>query len=72
MHPKTGEEIRDQYRVAFYYLKTRFFIDLLATIPFDTIAQMLFDSNSIFFKLFGVAKLVRVLRLSRIIMFLNF
>jgi hypothetical protein len=73
MHPKTGEEIRDPYRVAWFYLKTRFFIDFLATIPFDTIATIIpfIDTDSIVFQLFGILKLVRVLRLARIISFLN-
>lgn len=72
MHPKTGEEIRIGSKVTWNYLKTRFFIDVLATIPFDTVAEVFFSTDSIYFKLFGIAKLVRVLRLSRIIMFLNF
>ncbi len=40
LHPKTGEEIKEGKRVACNYLKTRFTIDFLATIPFDTIAMM--------------------------------
>ena len=71
VHPKTSEEIRDGKRITIHYLKTRFFIDLLATIPFDTIAGFMFDTDSIYFKLFGILKLVRVLRLARIISFLN-
>ena len=66
VHPKTSEEVRQAGRIAWHYFKTRFFIDLLATIPFDTIAPVFFNTESIFFQLFGVLKLVRVLFLSNI------
>ena len=69
---KTGEEVRRGLPVAWNYIRTRFFVDLLATIPFDTFAGFVFNTDSIYFQLFGLMKLVRVLRLSRIISFLNF
>ena len=72
INTKTGEEVRKGLPVAWNYIKTRFFIDLLATIPFDTLAGLFFNSDSIYLQLFGLMKLVRVLRLSRIISFLNF
>lgn len=71
IHPKTGEEVWNGRWVACNYLKTRFLIDFLATIPFDTIAKFMFDTNSFIFKFFGILKLIRVLRLSRIITFLE-
>lgn len=71
INQKTGEEVRGSCAVAYNYLTTRFMIDLLATIPFDQIAGMFFDSDSVFFQLFGLLKLVRVLRLARIVTFLN-
>ena len=50
------------------YLKGRFWIDLLATIPFDNFAEIIFGSgNASLLSIFSLMKLVRVLRLSRII-----
>ena len=34
----TGDEVADPRKICKNYLKTRFWIDLLATIPFDTFA----------------------------------
>lgn len=68
---KTGEEVREGWMVAYNYLHTRFLIDFLATVPFDLMASFFFDSNSLFFQLFGLLKLIRVLRLARIVTFLN-
>ena len=46
---KTGEEVSDGWMVAYNYLSTRFLIDMLATVPFDLMASLLFDSKSLFF-----------------------
>ena len=68
IHSKTGNEIIEPKLIAFYYLKGRFWIDLLATIPFDTFASLLIGSqSSSFLGIFSLLKLVRVLRLNRII-----
>ena len=37
INPRTGTEVLDLKNVAKNYLKTNFTVDLLATIPFDTI-----------------------------------
>ena len=56
---KTGEEVYTSTLIAVNYLKTRFTIDLLATIPFDTIGEIfLGNSNSTMLQIFGLLKLV--------------
>lgn len=68
----SGEEIRDGKIIASNYLKGRFSVDFLSTVPFDYIALIFLDSASAKqFQLFGLLKLIRVLRLNRIIMYLN-
>lgn len=42
----------------------------MATVPFDTLAELVLDSPGLF-KLLGILKLVRVFRLSRIITYLR-
>lgn len=46
-------------------------IDILAAIPFDLLGEF-FNLNSRALKFFGLLKLIRILRLSRIITYLNF
>ena len=46
-------------------------MDLLASIPLDFIIQLVFESESYVFQLLSMLKLVRVLRLSKIITYLN-
>ena len=55
--------------MAILYLKGRFWLDVLSTVPFE----FLFGSNGVFavFKLFGLLKVVRVTRISRIINLMN-
>jgi heme/copper-type cytochrome/quinol oxidase subunit 4 len=69
---ESGEEIKDAGIIAKTYLKGRFTIDFLSTVPFDSIALIFMDRQAASnFKLFGLLKLIRVLRLNRIIMYLN-
>ena len=42
MNPKTAEEVTTPYLIAMNYLKTRFTVDFLATIPFDYIGSLIF------------------------------
>lgn len=74
VHETTGVEIVDLKDIALKYLKGRFWIDLLATVPFDNLAYA-FNSdssqNTFILQAFGALKLVRVLRLSRLITYLN-
>ena len=68
IHNKTGNEIIEPKEIAKSYLKGRFWVDLLATIPFDTFAGIIIGSeSSSFLAIFSLLKLVRVLRLNRII-----
>ena len=67
--PSTGNEISEPKAIAKQYLKGRFWMDLLATIPFDLIAGD--NPNFQFTTLFGLLKTTRVLRLGRIIRFIN-
>ena len=62
--------MRQTKLLAISYLKGQFTIDVLATIPFDTLSELILGKAG-FFKAFGALKLVRVLRLSRIITYLR-
>ena len=44
INQKTGEEVMTAKAVAVYYLKNRFVIDLIATIPFDFIMSLVMDT----------------------------
>ena len=64
---KTGDEIFDPKLIRQNYFKGgKFAIDLLATIPLDTIAELAGSKNKSL-QLFGLLKLIRILRLSKII-----
>jgi len=41
---KTGVEIKKSGKVALNYIKTRFFIDLIATVPFDFIMGLFMNT----------------------------
>jgi len=69
----TGEEVTDLKAIAVQYVKGRFWIDLISSIPIDLFTLFL-DSgknDSATFQLFSLFKLLRVLRLSRIITYIN-
>jgi len=68
---ETGDEVFDWKRTGRAYLKSRFTIDLLSTIPFDNIALIFTSSSSPVLQLFSLLKLVRVSRLGRIIERMN-
>jgi hypothetical protein len=69
----TGDETLNTRTIAWQYIKSRFWIDLLASIPVDIFGFFLLSngSSSTSLRLFGLLKLVRVLRLSRLITYLN-
>lgn len=71
INTKTGVEIQIGWLVALNYIKTRFFIDLIATIPFDFIMGFFMSTSSPIFQLIGLIKLVRILRLTKLLSFLN-
>jgi hypothetical protein len=70
---KTGKEIYNGKVIALNYLRGKFWIDMLASLPFDFITLFFrnADGNSLTFQLFGLLKLVRILRLSRLITYMN-
>ena len=67
---RSGAEITEIKALAKYYLLGQFFIDFLATVPFDSIAEVVLGEAGLF-KFLGALKLVRVLRLNRIITYLR-
>jgi len=71
---KTGFEVVDSKKIALSYIVGgRFFIDLLASIPFELLFSNLNKGgNSKTFKLLGLLKLIRLLRLGRIIRYMKF
>jgi len=67
-----GSCVMDPKQIGLRYLKGDFSIDLLATIPLDSLALLFVAGESAKrFKLFGILKLVRLMRLNRIIRNLN-
>ena len=70
---RTGDEVFDCKLIAINYIKGRFLIDILASLPLDFISWIfLAEMDSTWmFQLFGLLKLIRILRLSRLIAFLN-
>jgi len=69
----TGEEVTNLKYIAFSYLKGRFWIDIIASVPFDALSYGLtgLNENNSIFNFIGMLKLIRVLRLSRLITYLN-
>jgi len=68
---ETGDEIFNTTLTARMYLRGRFTIDLLSTIPFDNIGAIFTSSSSPVLQLFSLLKLVRISRLGRIIERMN-
>ena len=74
IHSETGEEVTDWKSISLNYIKTRFFIDFIASIPFDYFSIMFegeSDNDTFILQMFSLLKLVRVLRLGRLITHLN-
>ena len=68
----TGTEVTDLKEIAKQYLKSRFWVDILASFPLDFISYAFSNKDSSFsLQLISLLKLVRVLRLSRLITYLN-
>lgn len=66
-----GDEIFDTDKIKWNYLKGRFLIDFLSTIPFDNIGYLITRKKSPLLPLFSLLKLIRVTRLARIIERMN-
>ena len=69
----TGIEITNLKVIAINYLKGKFTIDFLASLPLDMLSFVTSSGkeNSFIFQILGLLKLVRVLRLSKLITYLN-
>ena len=67
----TGEEIFNGNKIALNYIKGRFWMDLLATIPFDTIIESINPGSASEIQLTGILKLIRITRLTKIIAYMN-
>lgn len=71
-HPKTGDNVNNCALICWHYVKGRFSIDLISAIPFELVGSALFrEGNNAMLQLFGLCKLVRVLRLGRLLTFIN-
>jgi len=70
-HPITGDEIRDLKIIRKNYIRGRFAIDFLSTVPFDNLLFLITQTSNKFLAMFSLLKLIRVTRLSRIIARLN-
>lgn len=67
----TGDEVTDLKIIRRNYLKGRFSIDILSTIPFDNLLKLFTGSENQILAMFSLLKIVRVNRLGRIIARLN-
>ena len=69
---ENGDIVSDQKTIAIKYLKGSFSIDVLSTVPLDSMAGIFFDDEMAQqFKIFGCLKLIRVVRLNRFIRGMN-
>jgi predicted ABC-type exoprotein transport system permease subunit len=70
----TGDEEFNGKKIAFNYLTGRFWIDLLSTIPFEQLTRLfptIGKNLSEKFVVISCLKLIRILRLNRLITYLN-
>ena len=66
-----GQEVSNPRLIAKNYITGQFWFDLMATIPMDLILEKVTGDNLKIYQAFGLLKLGRVLRLNKIISFLN-
>lgn len=68
-----GDEVTDQKLIAINYLKLMFWIDFMSSVPIDNFADSIFNQSDVSRTLMmtDLAKLIRVLRLSRIVRFMR-
>lgn len=72
INQKTGEEIKDPWPVAKHYLKTSFFFDLIASVPFDFILSFILSGWNPVIRLVGLIWLVRILWVTKMVKFLDY
>jgi len=67
--PRNDTAVSDSKKICFNYLKGRFIIDLLASVPFDFFASLIDSSiiTTVHGRFFSMLKLTRLLRLGRMI-----
>ena len=73
-NPFTGDEVYDGKLIAHNYFFGRFWIDLLSTLPFESMVSILPSIGSDEaenYKIVSCLKLFRILRLGRLINYLN-
>ena len=73
-HQQTGDEILEPKEIAKNYMNGTFWLDLLSVIPFKNFLAGLDNSEyekTSYVRAFSILKLSRVLRLSKLIMYLN-
>ncbi|KAE9229041.1 hypothetical protein PF005_g1482 [Phytophthora fragariae] len=64
---ETGVEIVDRKEIRRHYLKTAFFVDIMATIPFDFVIEAVAAGNAFkSLRLIRTLKLIKLLRLMRL------
>lgn len=68
---ETKTEVTSHCKIAKHYMKRRFWLDLIASIPFDYVRYIIPGGDALPFELFSLLKLVRILRLSKLITYMN-
>lgn len=69
---RTDELVEDPSKIAKNYIKGRFWVDLVASLNFDLIVgPFISDDSSAVTDIFGMLKLVRLLRLGRMVTYLS-
>lgn len=69
--PLSGDEVFDKKVIFWTYLKGRFIVDFMATVPFDNITYAITRQRISILPLFSLLKLIRITRLGRIIERMN-
>ena len=71
LNSKTGDVTDNPKTIAWMYIfQGRFFIDLIASIPFEVLI-LIINGDKIYFKMIKLLKLSRLLRISRLIAYLK-
>ena len=72
LDPETGEEQKTRKEIVLNYLTGMFLIDFMATVPFYEMLCIILQGNmSRSVQMLAVLKLIRVLRLQRVITYMN-
>ena len=66
-----GIQITNLKMIAINYLSAVFWIDLMATLPIDSILEFIYEQDNALYQSFGLLKLGRVLRLNKIVRFMD-